>query len=241
MAHTTHIVKIQNLASGDVLMFRDSYIQNYSFRRIVNWDTTNTIGRMDPIKTFKNTEAKVELSFTVVNPHRNIVSHLFDFGSISPDFYTKDNLNKFFKNPEKSLDPSTPGTAFKGVYGYTENLETIGKILYPSYTNDNDDYSMKSAPVLRVKIYKDKKEENVIFNGYATVNALDVNLKAEDVSSAGGRNFSNVEFNILFDIIHTKEVQIASAFEIRKNQVSASDVLGDKQNEAAYKAFKDFS
>lgn len=228
MAHITHIIKIQNLSSGDVLVFKDCYIQNYSFKRNVNWEITNVIGRMDPIKTFKNTEAKVELSFTVVNPHRNIVSHLFDFGFISPHFYTKDNLNKFFKNPEKSLDPSTPGTAFKGVYGYAENLETIGKILYPSYTNDNGQYSMKSAPVLRVKVYKDKKEENVIFNGYATVNALDVNLKAEDVSSSGGREFSNTEFNILFDVIHTEEEQISSAIDFTKEAALAvAKVLGE--------------
>ena len=202
MAHITHIVKIQNLSSGDVLIFKDCYIQNYSFRRIVNWDTTNTIGRMDPIKSFKNTEAKVELNFTVVNPHRNITTYFFDSGLIDSIVYNIENLNKFFKNPTKpptqysTLDRGY--TSRKGVYGYSDNLETIGKILYPSYTEDANEYSMKSAPVLRVKIYKDKKEENVIFDGYATVNALDVNLKAEDVMSPGGRNFSNTEFNILF-------------------------------------------
>ena len=228
MAHTTHIVKIQNLASGDVLMFRDSYIQNYSFRRIVNWDTTNTIGRMDPIKTFKNTEAKVELNFTVVNPHRNIVTYFYDFGLIDTTVYNKQNLDKFFRNPAKTASgwytKSPDYTSKQGVYGYTENLETIGKILYPSYVSDNSEYSMKSAPVLRVKIYKDRKEENVIFNGYATVNALDVNLKAEDVASPGGRNFSNVEFNILFDVIHTKETDVAAAVQ-EDLSVSPDDIL----------------
>lgn len=224
MAHTTHIVKIQNLANGDVLMFRDSYIQNYSFRRIVNWDTTNTIGRMDPIKTFKNTEAKVELNFTVVNPHRNIVNYSFFIMQNNKKIVTETTFNRkglddFFKNPDKSYGFS------QGVYGYEENIETIGKILYPSYTNDSGEYSMKSAPVLRVKVYKDKKEENVIFNGYATVNAIDVNLKAEDVASPGGKNFSNVEFNILFDVIHTKEEDVTAAVQ----EISSIAILEGEQ------------
>jgi len=186
---------------------------------------------MDPIKSFKNTEAKVELNFTVVNPHRNITTYFFDSGLIDSIVYNIENLNKFFKNPTKpptqysTLDRGY--TSRKGVYGYSDNLETIGKILYPSYTEDANEYSMKSAPVLRVKIYKDKKEENVIFDGYATVNALDVNLKAEDVMSPGGRNFSNTEFNILFDVLHTKEESVSSAIEYSKNIDEKSLLEGD--------------
>jgi hypothetical protein len=230
--HKTHIIKIQNLSSGDVLVFRDSYIQNYSFKRIVNWDTTNVIGRMDPIKTYKNTEAKVDINFTVVNPHRNIINYVYFPIQSVPDSnfqetlmngekYQIDLMEKFFK----TLD--NPMGLRSGVYGYTENLETIGKILYPSYNaTGNSHYSMKSAPVLRVKIYKDQKPENKIFDGYATVNALDVNLKAEDVSSPGGREFSNTEFSILFDVIHTNEGQIASAIEWTPESVLNSDATG---------------
>lgn len=230
--HKTHIIKIQNLSSGDVLVFRDSYIQNYSFKRIVNWDTTNVIGRMDPIKTYKNTEAKVDISFTVVNPHRNIINYVyfpvehvpysgFEESLIDGEKYQIDPMEKFFKTLEK------PFGSREGIYGYTENLETIGKILYPSYDASSDgNYAMKSAPVLRVEIYKDQKTENKIFNGYATVNALDVNLKAEDVSSPGGRQFSNTEFSILFDVIHTNEGQIASAIEWQAAPMVVAEILG---------------
>lgn len=217
-------------------MFRDSYIQNYSFKRIVNWDTTNVIGRMDPIKTYKNTEAKIDINFTVVNPHRNIINFVyedlvslqgFEASKITAK-YQKDALEKFFNDLK-----STAGIN-RGVYGYTENLGTIGKILYPSYyaeqmstgADPNYNYSMKSAPVLRVRIYKDGKEQNKIFDGYATVNALDINLKAEDVSSPGGRHFSNLEVSILFDVLHTNEGQIASALEWVDNvKVTADTVL----------------
>jgi hypothetical protein len=211
--HKTHIIKIQNLSSGDVLVFRDSYIQNYSFKRIVNWDTTNVIGRMDPIKTYKNTEAKIDINFTVVNPHRNII-----FYPIQTDIMDEITMKNFFNNL------STP---FKttGIYGYAENLGTIGKMLYPSYDAGADNYSMKSAPVLRVVIYKDRKEQNKIFDGYATVNAIDVNLKAEDVSSPGGRNFSNTEFSILFDVLHTNEGQVASRLEFPAEKI-VGEILG---------------
>lgn len=225
--HKTHIIKIQNLSSGDVLVFRDSYIQNYSFKRIVNWDTTNVIGRMDPIKTYKNTEAKIDINFTVVNPHKNIIHYSLDFGSLSSNFYTKDNLNKFFKNPQKSLDNNTRSVPFTGVYSYTKNLGTIGNILYPSYTAGADNYSMKSAPVLRVVIYKEENKEITIFDGYATVNALDVNLKAEDVASPSGKHFSNTEFSILFDVIHTDEIQVVSAIEWTEAESVVKSLTGD--------------
>lgn len=230
MAHKTHIIKIQNLSNGDVLIFKDSYIQNYSFKRIVNWDSTNTIGRMDPIKTFKNTEAKVEVSFTVVNPHRNIINYTFFKQRETDSNYTKQELNNFFENPIKKDNKTT------GVYGYTENLNTIGKILYPSYTAHKNiaereqhffEYTMKSAPVLRVGIYKDGMKDIKIFEGYATVNALDVNLKGEDVSSPSGREFSNIEFNILFDVIHVNPGQISSAEfspPVTSSEVLNSDV-----------------
>jgi len=232
--HKTHIIKIQNLSSGDVLVFRDSYIQNYSFKRIVNWDTTNVIGRMDPIKTYKNTEAKIDINFTVVNPHRNIINYIY----FPPETITsnvtasKIDANKYVSNDlKKFFDTLKSDNNFRntGVYGYAENLGTIGKILYPSYNAGEDNYSMKSAPVLRVAIYKDQKPENKIFDGYATVNALDVNLKAEDVASPGGRNFSNTEFSILFDVIHTNEGQVASALEWEQSEDVAAAITGTQK------------
>lgn len=223
-------------------MFRDSYIQNYNFKRIVNWDTTNVIGRMDPIKTYKNTEAKIDINFTVVNPHRNIINFVYeDLYSTGDNFetsvlstkYQREQMNKFFN------DLKSRAGINKGVYGYTENLGTIGKILYPSYyaeqmstgENPNYNYSMKSAPVLRVRIYKDGKEQNKIFDGFATVNALDINLKAEDVSSPGGRNFSNLEVSILFDVLHTNEGQVASALEWVDNKDVTEATVTNNQEE----------
>lgn len=215
MAFKTHNIKIQNLSSGDVLLFRDCFIQNYSFKRNINWDTTNVIGRMDPIKTFKNTETKIDINFTIINPHRNIINYIYEEQSkyakptskITPQKHTSKDMETFFKTLKGSIGKNS------GVYGYAENLGTIGKILYPSYTASEDNYALKSAPVLRVFIYKVGKEQNKIFDGYATVNSLDVNLKAEDSSSPGGREFSNTEFSILFDVIHTNEGQVASAVE----------------------------
>jgi len=258
MAHQTHIIKIQNLSSGDVLMFRDSYIQNYNFKRIVNWDTTNVIGRMDPIKTYKNTEAKIDINFTVVNPHKNIINFIYEeLISTGDGFqtsklstkYQREQMNKFFNDLKGAMGKNN------GVYGYTENLGTIGKTLYPSYyaekmikgDNPNYNYSMKSAPVLKVKIYKDGKEQNKIFDGYATVNALDINLKAEDASSPGGREFSNIEVSILFDVLHTNEGQVASALEWKEyKEPTKADVLknpsavvSQEMDEATAQAFLD--
>lgn len=64
----THIIKIQNLSSGDVVVFQNTLIQSYNFKKILNWESTNTIGRMDPVKTFKNTDSKIDTAFTVINP-----------------------------------------------------------------------------------------------------------------------------------------------------------------------------
>ncbi len=211
----THIIKMQNLSSGDVVIFNNAFIQSYSFKKILNWDTTNTIGRMDPIKTFKNTESKIDTSFTVINPHVNISHHKFADTGLSYD--DPGNIDSFFEKP-KTKQSSV------GIYSYDSNLNIISKLLYPSYEKASNSPApyMQSAPVLRVNIYKPINNEIVIFNGYATINALDTNFKAEDVSAPSGRSFSSLEFSILFDVIHVNESDIRSRQETK--QVTEEDV-----------------
>lgn len=202
----THIIKMQNLSSGDVVVFQNTFIQNYSFKRNVNWETTNTIGRMDPVKTYKNTETKLDLSYTVINPHRNIGLYTF---LPKTDSLVANEIEKFFENTKM-----VPGNeVVHGIYSYKTNSDIFGKLLYPSYDSDSPKkgaWYMKSAPVLRVRVYLSNKPENIIFDGYATTNAFDVNLKAEDSSSPGGRNFSSCEFSILLDILHTEDYNVSS-------------------------------
>ena len=214
----THAIKMQNLSSGDVVVFNNVFIQNYSFKKILNWDTTNTIGRMDPIKTFKNTESKIDTSFTVINPHVNITHHKFKDTGLSYD--DPDNIDSFFDKPKTKQ-------ASVGVYSYDSNLNIISKLLYPSYEKASNSPApyMQSAPILRVSIYKPINNEIVIFNGYATINALDTNFKAEDVSAPSGRSFSSLEFSILFDVIHVNESDIRSRQETK--QITEEDVTKD--------------
>lgn len=224
----THIIKMQNMSSGDVVVFQNTFIQNYSFKRNVNWDTTNTIGRMDPVKTYKNTETKLDLSFTVINPHQNIGKYTF---ISTTDSLVPNEIEEFFKNTKMEM-----GDVVHGIYSYYNNNDIFGKLLYPSYDSDspeNGAWYMKSAPVLRVRVYLSNKPENIIFDGYATTNAFDVNLKAEDSSSPGGRNFSSCEFSILLDVLHTEEYRVSSLQSYPV--VEEADVLAGGGSSAAAK------
>jgi len=205
----THRIKIQNLSSGDIVFFENVFISSYSFKKNLQWDTTNVIGRMDPIKTFKNTESKIDIKFNVLNPHVNI--GIARIGS-SPS--SKQDLEKHFDRTKKLRKGDEIG-----IFSYERQAAVISKILYPSYEASENGVTlfMKSAPVLRVSIYRDEYTKNgetiTIFNGYVTINAFDTSLLAENVSSTDGRRFSTTEFSLLFDVIHTSEDEISSAIE----------------------------
>lgn len=227
----THIIKMQNLSSGDVVVFQNTFIQNYSFKKILNWETTNTIGRMDPVKTFKNTESKVDTAFTVINPHVNISYHKMAKSKFS--YEMQGDIESFFQDPKVD-------TVGVGVYSYDSNINIISKLLYPSYEGSAESGAlyMKSAPVLRVSIYVPSNKEIKIFDGYATINALDTNFKAEDVSSPSGRAFSSLEFSILFDVIHVNESDIHSRKETK--QVTQEDITKDYGTGMSMEAPKDY-
>lgn len=191
----SHTIEITNLVSEDLkLIFNNVYINSYGFKKNLQWETTNVIGRMDPIKTFKNTESKLDIKFTVIDPHTNI----------------------------------RPRTGDKRFYSYNNIIQTVHKVIYPSYIreeiNTGEDYYMKSAPVLKVKIYK--SNSNIIFDGYCTTNAIDINFRAEDVSSPSAKTFSNLDFSILFDIIHTRPGEIGSKFYDTDNKDITKKILG---------------
>ena len=135
-------ITIQNLSSGDILHFRSTSITKYSSRYNINYDSTQVIGRMDPIRNFKNTERIVNASFFVKKDKILLykVEEPIDTQAMT------DNFLKFHKgetiNPTKATNPSVLFNDFN-------------RFFYPSYEKEAGgagQYFMKSAPVFRVNV-----------------------------------------------------------------------------------------
>jgi hypothetical protein len=61
---------------GGRIMWFPPYNINFTDNTSINWDTTNFIGRAEPIYTYNNTERTGTLSFTIVVDHPSVVNKL---------------------------------------------------------------------------------------------------------------------------------------------------------------------
>lgn len=204
---------IQNLSSGAVLVFHNPKISDYSIKYAVNWNPVNVLGRMDPIRTFKNTETIIDLKFNCRSDRMMYIEKKDDV--TNEDFFTKvkSNIGASFGNEEafqKIKGASTRASSFHLHLGMPR------RFFYPSY--ENRDYStyMKSAPVFKIYDHCD------ILGGYYTIPNFDIIVRG-DRTNPYSKIPSDYDFSLVLNPIHTKETQIASKISI----ITPDDVLGN--------------
>jgi hypothetical protein len=109
-----------HVATGTVIEIKTglkSFTDNFSS----NWNSESVYGRMDPIKTFQNTQRQMSLEF-IVGKNQN-----------STYKFTDPNGSKRTKTGQSDI----------------EAVQFLASLLYPTYTSDNS-LSIKDPPLLRI-------------------------------------------------------------------------------------------
>lgn len=183
---TTYYLKLMNISSGDAIFLTSDSLTKFGWNKNMNWETSLVVGRMDPIQNFRNTESKVDIGIEVSNikVYKEVgVEDFFTFES-DPNFSSKNvNLDSY----------SSPD--FKGFF-------------YPSYQQDGNSYSIKTAPVFRCQLYiKLAAGKKNYFLGYATIPSFQYS-KTKYVDENGRSYNTGLDFTL--NVIHTKITSVSS-------------------------------
>lgn len=203
---------IQNLSSGAVLVFHNPKISDYSLKYAINWNSVEVLGRMDPIRTFKNTQTIIDLKFNCRSDRMMYIEKKEDSTNI--DFFEqiKKNIGNVFN--EKKF--KTINGAQDRASGFHLHLGMPRRFFYPSYEKRDESAFMKSAPVF--KIY----DHCGILDGYYTIPNFDI-IARGDRANPYSKVPSDYDFSLVLNPIHTKETQIASTINV--NSSSPQDTV----------------
>lgn len=200
-------ILLRNESSLDFLLFDHIAISNYSIKNILNWEDTQVIGRMDPIRNFKNTESVLDIKFNVKAPCIYYIE-----GDAQPQ-----DEETLYRNFYKDAYPFREQAVLsKRIH---QQGSVVKKFFYPSYEELDTEgvYYMKSAPVFRVKVSED------IFEGYCVIK--DFTLVA-DAERHNGSAFSDYDLNLTFHIIHETPGQVSSTIYKKTAQETEDEITG---------------
>lgn len=184
----TYYLKIQNLASGDLMIAKSTAITKYDYNKAMNWETTPVIGRMDPIYNFRNTESKIEVG---INPS-NVDYYQFT------DSLSDKTLSDFFDNQEGKTKITTK------LQIYDE--DGIRSFFYPSYQQNGNSYQLKTAPVFRCYL---AASTAVYFDVYCTIPSFSYN-QSKYVGDFGRPFYTGLNFTL--NVIHTSFSSVGSKY-----------------------------
>lgn len=239
---TARNITIQNLSSGDILHFRSVSITKYSSRYNINYDSTQVIGRMDPIRNFKNTERIINASFFVKT------KSLYHYKRDTPiDPAPSKELFLEIHKETKQLDDKEK-LQEKGIRKYEPShiYDEYNRFFYPSYEREAEgagQYFMKSAPIFRVSVgdFAGDNQGNAGFF-YCTIPTFDVVSLSDrasiirglppgvvDAKAKGGSatvKFNSYDFDLTMHVINVKEENVSSILINRGNtQITQKKVL----------------
>jgi hypothetical protein len=135
-----HYSKLPNCEKGPHggrIMWFPPYNINFTDNTSVNWDTTNFIGRAEPIYTYNNTERTGTLSFSIVVDHPSILNKLkegaFTTTTINEDgdevvIDSSENLETFFAGCNNDEIKQIVREAFKEIVVEEEEIEEAEEI-----------------------------------------------------------------------------------------------------------------
>lgn len=241
---TTRNITIENLSSGDVLHFRSTSITKYSSRYNINYDSTQVIGRMDPIRNFKNTERIINASFFVETKQ----IHLYKQEDNKER--NKDIFSRLHEGTEEKKDKERIKLGTNAQTNPSILFNNFNRFFYPSYEQEPGgagQYFMKSAPIFRVSFGKfvvDKSAKKTTDTGFffCTIPTFDVVSLSErasvirglppgvDVNAKGGSTtvlFNSYDFDLTMHVINVNENSVSSILINRGNtQTTEKKVLG---------------
>jgi hypothetical protein len=122
---------------GGRIMWFPPYNINFTDNTSVNWDTTNFIGRAEPIYTYNNTERTGTLSFSIIVDHPSIINKLkegaFTTTTINEDgdevvIDSSENLETFFAGCNNDEIKQIVREAFKEIVVEEEEIEEAEEI-----------------------------------------------------------------------------------------------------------------
>jgi hypothetical protein len=183
-----YYIKIQNLASGDLITAKSSAITKYDYNKTMNWETTPVIGRMDPIYNFRNTESKIEVG---MNPSK------VEFYKFT-DSLNETELNNFFENQKEKTNITTRLEVY--------DEDGVRSFFYPSYQQNGNSYQLKSAPIFRCYLANSSR---VFFDVFCTIPSFSFN-QSKYIGQFGTPFYTGLNFTL--NVIHTSPESVGSRY-----------------------------
>lgn len=215
-------ILFRNEAAQSFLLLDMVKISKYGIRHNINWEETQIIGRMDPIRNFKNTEAILEVQFNVKAPDIHYIGPTPDSGFTE---YDSDIINLVSQLEWEGFYKFVYPELKKGerIAGSSKRIHQHGSIVqrffYPSYEKYDNTYYMKSAPLFRASISED------LFDGYCVLQSFDL---VGEGARYGDGVFSDYDITLNLHVVHETVGQVSSRVFEKNAKQTVSQITGNK-------------
>lgn len=170
-------VKILNLSSANLLELVGCSIEKLNLNYELAWDSTDVIGRMNPIKNYKNTKKTRSITIKVTNMEESNICYFLDTNDMPK---TIGRMLELFKQPTLGIYKRQTLDNILNTQAY------INKFFFPSYLRENvagdtDDsnkynYFMKSAPLFLFEF----KSGNLLISTYCIISSFKFSVNGSD-------------------------------------------------------------
>jgi hypothetical protein len=195
--------------NGGRIMWFPPYDLDFTDNTTANWESTNFIGRSEPIYTYNNTERKGTLSFKVITDHPSVLQEIRK--------QTEDNIYRFFAGCGLNINDFFPKEVVNEII--LEELEQSPEFIEPNSEIDetldkgdeqtpNPEPPRTDPPVKELKFYFENARRDRLVSGVRKGVGRDVDEELNRNYELPGLNSEfNDQIYDLIDFLATEEGQ----------------------------------